>query len=69
MGFSYRDGLIIRDKITEIGGKIDRRRLANMIREHTNTMVPWWIKTYMQTMVSAKMIEADGEGFRVCKND
>jgi hypothetical protein len=62
MPFSYQDGIKIRDLVAEKGGKISRQDLANLLRKQTNTMAPWWIKSYMETMCSANMLKIDADG-------
>jgi len=56
MGFKWNDAVDVRDKIIAIGRPLNLKEVQNVLREHTGTMIPWWIQTYMRSMVSSGML-------------
>lgn len=62
MAFTYQDGLKIKEQVAEKGGTISRRDLANLLSRYTNTMQPWWVKIYMESMVRTKMLTIEPDG-------
>jgi hypothetical protein len=62
MGFTYQDGLRIKEQIASMGGTISRIDLANLLSKTTNAMSKWWIKNYMESMVRTKMLTVETDG-------
>jgi hypothetical protein len=69
MVFKIKDALEVRDRILALDRALTRKEVENILREHTGTMFPWWLRTYMTSMVSSGMLVLQGDGtFKAIKN-
>ena len=66
--FNYELAKAITNEIKEMGGTITRPKLAQILIQRTGTMMPWFIKSYMQSMASSGMLLPTEDGFKVVEN-
>ena len=63
--FTYEVALGLKNEIKAQGGNITRQELARLLMQRTGTMMPWFIKSYMQNMVAAGFLKTNEDGFEV----
>jgi len=60
--FTYTEAQAIQQIVLAKGGIISRPDLVNLLRARTGAMMPWWLKMYLQQLVSSGLFEMSEDG-------